>query len=169
MLLRQFVDSGQFTAAELAGTLDFKPRASRLLARFLVLVHLSAAAIVLLWVPGRLAVAGLLALVVVSFMTNYRRHVLHRGRHAPRRVVCNGNGQWLLQDLDGEMLPAKLLPSSYLHPKLVILNFALEARPRRRNLVLCPDSLDAQTLRQLRARLRTASQPAVLQEADPKI
>lgn len=168
MLLRQFADSGQFTAAELSGTLDFKPRASRLLSRFLIMVHALAAVVILLWVPGRVAVAALLGLVVISFLSNYRRHVLHRGRHAPRRVVCQGNGQWQLQDRYGEMLPARLHPSSYLHPKLVILNFVLDRAPRRRNLVLCPDSLDTQTLRQLRARLRIMSQPPAERPLDAK-
>jgi toxin CptA len=113
---------------------------------------------VLLWVPGRGLVAALLALVALSFVRNYRRHILHRGRRAPRRVICQPDGGWLLQDHHGQMQPARLLPSSYLHPRLVILNFALDQRPRRRNLVLCPDSLDAQTLRQLRVRLRLAAQ-----------
>lgn len=158
MLSNQFVDSGQFYAADLGGTLDFKPRASRLLARFLVGVHALAALTVLLWVPGRGTVAALLMLVGLSFFRNYRRHVLHRGQRAPRRVVCHGDGGWQLENHRGEMQAARLLSSSYLHPRLVILNFALDQRPHRRNLVLCPDSLDAQTLRQLRARLRVAAQ-----------
>lgn len=157
MLSNQFGDSGQFLAADLCGTLDFKPRASRLLGRFLIGLHLLVAITVLLWVPGRFAVAALLALTVLSFFRNYRYHVLHRGRRAPRRVVCHADGGWSLQDTAGNMLPAQLLPSSYLHPRLVILNFMVEDSPRRRNLVLCQDSLDAQTLRQLRARLRVAA------------
>ncbi|MGH8454028.1 MAG: hypothetical protein ACRESW_05705, partial [Nevskiales bacterium] len=107
MLLNQFVDSGQRSAAELDSTLDFKPRPSRLLARFLFGVHVLAAVTVLLWVPGRGAVAALLALVALSFFRNYRRHVLHRGHRAPRRVVCQGDGHWLLQDHLGEMHPAR--------------------------------------------------------------
>ncbi|MGH8458700.1 MAG: protein YgfX [Nevskiales bacterium] len=157
MLLNQFVDSGQFSAADLDSALDFKPRRSRLLARFLLGVHALATVTVLLWVPGRGAVAALLALIALSFFRNYRRHVLHRGRRASRRIVCQGDGRWLLQDHLGEMHPAHLLPSSYLHPRLVILNFRLAEYPRRRNLVLFPDSLDAQTLRQLRMRLRVAA------------
>jgi toxin CptA len=157
MSSNRFVDSGQFAVDDLGGTLDFKPRASRLLARFLIVVHALAVVTVLLWVPGRITVAALLALVALSFYRNYRRHVLHRGRRAPRRVVCQGDGRWLLQDHRGQMQEARLLPSSYLHPRLVILNFILRQRPRRRNLVLCPDSLDAQTLRQLRVRLRVAT------------
>lgn len=139
-------------------SLDFKPRRSRLLARFLVGMHALAAAVVLLWVPGRLATVVLLALVALSFFRNYRRHILLRGARVPRRVVCHEDGRWLLQCQQGAMHPARLLPSSYLHPQLVILNFALEERPRRRNLVLCQDSLDAQTLRQLRVHLRIAAQ-----------
>lgn len=153
-----YVDSGAFPTDALAGVLDFRPRASRLLARFLIAVHVTAALAVLLWVPGRIAVAGLLALVALSFYRNYRRHILHRGARAARRIVCQDDGRWLLQDHRGRMQEARLLPSSYLHPRLVILNFRLEQRPRRRSLVLCPDSLDAQALRQLRVRLRMATQ-----------
>ena len=138
--------------------LDFKPRRSRLLARFLVGVHLLAVVAVLLWVPGRLITVVLLALVALSFVRNHRRHILLRGARVPRRVVCHEDGRWLLQCEQGVMHAARLLPSSYLHPQLVILNFALDEQPRRRNLVLCQDSLDAQTLRQLRVRLRVAAQ-----------
>ncbi len=158
MLLNQFADSGQFSVAGTHAVLDFKPRRSVLLARFLIAVHALAVVTVLVWVPGRATVAVLLALIALSFFRNYRRHVLHRGQRAPRRVVCENEGRWLLQDQRGEMQPARLLPSSYLHPRLVILNFALDHYPRRRNLVLCPDSLDAQTLRQLRAHLRVMNQ-----------
>jgi hypothetical protein len=158
MLLNQFADSGPFSATDTHAALDFKPRPSVLLARFLFAVHALAVITVLVWVPGRGMVAALLVLIALSLFRNYRRHVLHRGQRAPRRVVCGGDGHWLLQDQQGEMRPARLLPSSYLHPRLVILNFALDESPRRRNLVLCPDSLDAQTLRQLRARLRILNQ-----------
>jgi len=157
MLLNQFVPGAELASVETGGALDFKPRQSRLLARFLIGIHALALATVLAGVPNRLVMLVLLAVIALSFFRNYRRHVLHRGVRAPRRVVCQEDGRWRLQDHRGVMHEARLLPSSYLHPQLVILNFALDARPRRRNLVLCPDSLDAQTLRQLRVRLRVAA------------
>lgn len=157
MLLNQFASGAELPAVETAGTLDFKPRQSRLLARFLIGIHVLALITVLAGVPNRLAMVALLMVITLSFFRNYRRHVLHRGARAARRVVCQEDGRWRLQDHLGVMHDARLLPSSYLHPQLVILNFALDARPRRRNLVLCPDSLDMQTLRQLRVRLRVVA------------
>jgi hypothetical protein len=84
--------------------------------------------------------------------------MLQRGAKVARRVVCRADGAWFLQDNEGALREARLLPSSYLHPKLVILNFALGSRAGKRNLVLCPDSLDAQTLRRLRQHLRVTAQ-----------
>jgi toxin CptA len=149
-----FADSGSFGLADLGGSLEFRPRPSRLLARFLLVAHALAAVVVLVSVPGRLAMAVLLGLVLVSFYRAYRRHVLQVGRRAARRVVCQEDGAWFLQDTQGVVREARLLPSTFLHPRLVILNFELCRCAGRRNLVLCPDSLDPQTLRRLRARLR---------------
>lgn len=164
MSSNSFADNGQFTARDLDGALDFRPGRSQQIARFLFALHALAALTVLFSVPGRVAIAALLALVALSFFRNYRRHVLFRGPSAPRRVICREDGRWFLQDHQGGMHLARLLPSSYLHPRLVILNFALEQRPRRRSVVLCPDSLDAQTLRQLRVRLRVMGQPEIAAE-----
>lgn len=158
MSSNSFADSGSFTVADLGGRLEFRPRPSKLLARFLVIVHVAAALTVMIFVPGRLAMAVLLLLVAVSFHRAYRRYVLQRGSRAARRVVCQEDGVWLLQDTQGVVREARLLPLTFLHPRLVILNFELCRTSGRRNLVLCPDSLDVQTLRRLRARLRVTAQ-----------
>lgn len=159
-----FVDSGSFTVADLSGTLEFRPRPSKLLARFLVVVHVAAALTALYFVPGRLMLALVLGFITISFLRTYRRHILQLGSRAARRVLCQDDGVWFLQDTLGVTREARLLPSTFLHPRLVILNFELCRSSIRRSLVLCPDSLDVQTLRRLRARLRTSAQI----EADPE-
>jgi hypothetical protein len=165
MSSNRFVDSGSFAAAELTGTLEFRPRRSKVLARFPVLVHAAAALTVLVFAKDHAMVAVLLLLVLASFYRNYRKHVLHLGSRAARRVVCQSDGAWFLQDPHGVIREARLLPSTFLHPRLVILNFKLKRSSGRRNLVLCPDSLDVQTLRHLRVRLRMTSQAGVNQAA----
>ena len=64
------------------------------------------------------------------------------------------DGQWLLEDAAHQSHIALLMPSSYLHARLLILNFKLVESGRRRTVILLPDSLDVQTLRRLRSRLR---------------
>jgi toxin CptA len=142
----------------MSGRLEFRPRPSRILARFLLAVHVAAAISVIYGAPGHIGTAALLGFVVISYYWNYRRHILMIGGRSPRRVICKSDGSWYLQDRDGEVRAAELLPSSYLHPRLVILNFRLEKSRRRRNLVLCSDSLDVRSLRQLRQHLRVAAQ-----------
>ena len=80
-------------------------------------------------------------------------------------MIWDSDNDWSLHAASGEQLAVRLLPGSYVHPLLVILNFELEAPPlgtspsgqlfntRRRSIVLAKDSADATTLRQLRARL----------------
>ena len=133
--------------------IEFRPKASRQLALLLAGFHLLAATALVLSVPYKPALAALLLVTLWSWYRANRLHVQRRGRHAVRRAVWQVDGQWQLDDSKGETHSATLMPTSYLHPRLVILNFKLGSGGRR-NLVLMPDSLDATTLRQLRVRLR---------------
>lgn len=134
--------------------LEFKPKPSRYLIWFLSLIHIGAAFAVIVSVPAKPLVLCLLVLLLYSFAFAWRRHVSHIGRYGIHRVVCEADGVWLLDNGRDEIHQARLLPSSYLHPKLVILNFVHVDDGRKRNLLLCPDSLDNDCLRRLRARLR---------------
>lgn len=140
-----------------ATTIEFRPRPSVLLARLLLAMHGSAAIVVFLFVHHRAVMPVLLLLLAYSYYRNYRKHVLHKGSGAVRRIVWQGDGGWFLEDESGVMREASLRDSSYLHPRLVILNFDLVRAKGRRNVVLCPDSMDADTLRRIRSRLRTSN------------
>lgn len=142
-------------------SIELKPRPSAWMAWILAGAHITAAAVVILAVSFKPAAAALLLLALLSWYRAHRVHVQHRGARSIRRLVWQADGQWLLDDGRESAQPAHLLPSSYLHPRLVILNFRLLTRRGRRNLVLLPDSLDAQTLRQLRRRMRIESAEAL--------
>ncbi len=146
------------SSKEFAAALDLRPRPSKWLDRILLGFHALAAVVIIAGVPNRWWLAAALVLVAASAYWSRRVHVLRRSRSAIRRALWQPDGRWLLEDNAGVTGEAKLLPSSYLHPRLVILNFSLLRNRERRDLVLLPDSLDFNTLRQLRARLRVTAQ-----------
>lgn len=136
-----------------SAAIEFRPRPSVLLIWVLLGFHILAALVVLLSVAYKLAAAALLLITFWSWYRAHRLHCQHRGPKAIRRLQWQSDGHWLLENRQQQNLPATLLPSSYLHPRLLILNFKLQDGGRR-NVLLLPDSLDAQTLRRLRSRLR---------------
>ncbi len=140
-----------------AAALDLRPRPSRRLARILLGFHALAAVAMIGGMPNRWAQGLALLLIAFSAYRSHYVHILHRDRSGIRRALWQADGRWFLEDNAGVMAEARLLPSSYLHPRLVILNFELAHSRARRNLILLPDSLDFQTLRQLRARLRVTA------------
>ncbi|MGH8529084.1 MAG: protein YgfX [Nevskiales bacterium] len=146
------------SSKEFATALDLRPRPSKWLACILLAFHAIAAAVVIAGVPNRWLLAASLVLIAASAYGSHHVHVLRRSRKLIRRALWQPDGRWLLEDNAGVTAEAKLLPCSYLHPRLVILNFALLRGQSRRNLILLPDSLDFNTLRQLRARLRVTAQ-----------
>ena len=72
-----------------------------------------------------------------------------------RRLIWQAENQWRLELCNGEVLAARLQPSSFMYPWLVVLNLRVEGRRLPRSLVLARDSLDAATFRRLRVRLTT--------------
>ncbi len=132
--------------------LHIEPRSSRQLALALLLVHAAAMAVIInLGLPpwASLALAGS---VVMSLYINFNTQVLGRGRSALTSLVWEEEGEWTLMDALGERLHGRLRPSSYVHPRLLILNFDIEDKPNR-TLVLLRDSLDARTFHRLLMRL----------------
>lgn len=68
-------------------------------------------------------------------------------------LVWQGDDTWWWAEGTAAAVAARLLPDSYLSQPLIVLCFRL-ADGRRRSLPLLADSLDADTLRRLRARLK---------------
>ncbi|NOX75942.1 MAG: hypothetical protein GXP17_04880 [Gammaproteobacteria bacterium] len=129
--------------------LTFTPEPSRVLMLILLVSHLGGAA--LLW-PLDLSAAVkalLVALLLMSLIASWPR----RGKGGLQRLTWQADGDWLLQAHGGDDIEATLLPGSYRHPWLVVLNFQLEGSRRRRSVVLFADALEPEMHRKLRVRL----------------
>ena len=132
-----------------------EPRPSRRLALFVCTSHLVALAM-LAWLQtqvGSVPFTWLAVAVLFSWHRNWKNLVSLTGAGALIRVELNPQGEWTLFDRCGCAVPARLLGSSYVSPRLMVLNFSLGGL-RRRNLILLPDSSCPDQLRRLRVRLR---------------
>ena len=147
-----------------APPLQVELRPSRWLASLILFAHGGALAVLVPLALPIWVLAPLMGLITGSLVYTLKTHALLRGPLTIRRVIWDSDNDWSLHAASGEQLAGRLLPGSYVHPLLVILNFELEApssgtlsgrqfNARRRSIVLAKDSADATTLRQLRARL----------------
>jgi len=93
-----------------------------------------------------LAVATSLAYLVYH-------HALLR---APRSIVAleTHDGSVLVQTRKGEWLEGEVLGSSYVSPRVTLINFLPRGRWRVRHVILVPDNVDPQDFRHLRTWLR---------------
>ena len=137
-------------------------RSSRWLAVYLCATYASAAgALMSLPIAGLYQGIALAALAGIGIVS-WRTHILRCTRRAIIRMVWQADGSWSLEQRDGSCIAARLLPSSFLHPVLMVLNFT-HSKWRHRHVVLMPDAADAAQLRRLRVRLRLsrwAARPA---------
>jgi hypothetical protein len=80
-----------------------------------------------------------------------------------RQAVWGSDDQWQLFDGRQRTFSATLLPTTVVHPQLVVLNLRLAGQPwycRWRSIVLLRDNIDPETFRRLRIRLRWYSPQA---------
>lgn len=133
--------------------LRLAPRRSLWLVGLLLVAHAGAFALVFL-IPAPAWIRVLLAcLISISLIAALNTHALLRSRRAIVHAVWDSDNQWTLRNAAGDEFDARLLSGSYVNSALVILNFSAGKRWLYRSLVLMPDSLDADTFRQLRVRL----------------
>lgn len=137
-------------------TVDIHIGRSKMLGGALIVVH--AGAVVLLGVTTLPFWAQLLiaASVLVSVWHAFSRYVILRGADAITGLHCDGTNQWRVRFRAGHSAPATILPSSYVHPWLVVLNLRINKRGRCRSSILLRDNIDAQAFRRLRVRLLLA-------------
>lgn len=131
--------------------LRLEPRRSRRLLSAILTAHVVGLIVVFFaGIPGLLRlVLGLC--VVASALIAVRGHL---GGLSVRLAVWEADGDWSLTRADGLRAAAWLLPESYVSPWLVILRFRGRGVGWRPVLVLLSDSLDPDTFRRLRVRLR---------------
>ena len=123
------------------------------MALLLLLMHGAALVVVAtlsapVWVHVALASA-----VLVNFYSTFNTHVTGNSKLAILSMVWDGEGEWTLLTNSGESQKARLLPTSFVHPLLMVLNFSLIEKGRR-SVILMQDSLDQKTFRNLLRRIR---------------
>lgn len=90
--------------------------------------------------------------VVYSLGNALKQHVLMHGQNSITELIWDINGKWRLLAQDGKRLNVRLLGSTYLHTRIVVLNFDVDGS--KRSFILLPDALDPDTFRKLRVRLQ---------------
>lgn len=91
----------------------------------------------------------------MSLWQQFGVQVLRRSPHAIIALEGNGAGKWRLVSRAGKTYVARLSPTTFVHPSILILQFFIEPR-RKRTVLLCRDSLQKDQFRALCVALRTA-------------
>lgn len=135
-------------------TIELAPRPSLRALTILFWLHVALlAALMALLRPGP-GMAGMAALVALSWVISRRHPVFGFGPNALSRLTWHAAGKWTLHDKRGARWDdVELLGSSLVHERLLVLVFRLPDGETRSRALL-GDELDAELLRRLRARLR---------------
>jgi toxin CptA len=129
-------------------------RRSRQLALLLGAVHAAAlglgfAAGLPWWVNLLLAVA-----VAVSAAHTIALHAWHSLHASLVALELSDECQLKVQDHRGEWRNAELLPSTFVTPRLTVLNLRFDGARLARHIIIVPDRVDAEAFRRLRVLLR---------------
>ncbi|WP_089727202.1 protein YgfX [Candidatus Thiosymbion oneisti] len=133
--------------------LRIRPRPSRILAVFLLVTHGAALSVVVALPLDWYWRSGLAILVLTSLINTIGTQVLFLVPWAGREAIWEPDGTWTLTLVSGKQVEARLLPSTFVTPGLLVLNLRC-GRWRSCAMVLLPDTLDPDLLRRLRVRLR---------------
>ena len=131
-----------------ASPLVLKPETSRVFVGVFLAAHLGAVLAVL---PLDLSLEikiSLLAILVISMFVVLRS----KGLANVKNLTWKVGGEWVLELNDGTQYETYLLPSSYISPWLVVLNFGKTNESKKRSVTLFRDALDEETFRCLRVR-----------------
>jgi len=139
---------------EYATPLTLNIRPSRLAAVVLLLTHVGALFCILL-VPLAIFFKIISGIILLLSFLRAQQWVLLKKPKSIRQIVWGVDNDWVLILKDGEKLEANLLPSTYSHTWMTILNFNAKCH-RSYSMVLLPDALDHHESRRLRVRLTLA-------------
>jgi toxin CptA len=132
-----------------ASPLYLKPETSRIFVALFLTGHLGAMASVLLLNFSWELKAALLIILAISLVVVLRG----RGIGNVSSLTWKDGGEWALKLDNGTEYETQLLPSSYVNPWLVVLNFHKAENNRGRSVTLFRDALDPESFRRLRVRL----------------
>jgi len=132
-----------------ASPLVLKPVASRYFTGLFLTGHLGAMMVVL---PLSFA-AGVKITILIILLVSLLVVMRSRGLSSVKTLTWKESGDWVLVLADDTQYETRLMPSSYVSPWLVVLNFDRVAASKRRSATLFRDALDQESFRQLRVRL----------------
>lgn len=139
---------------EYAAPLTLNLRPSGLAAGIVSFVHLGALCSIL-FIPLFALFKIILSILVLASLWGVYRWVLLKTSASIKQIVWGTDNNWILIQKNGEKRAAKLLPSTYVHAWMTILNFNAECF-RSCSVVLLPGAIDPHEWRRLRVRLRLA-------------
>jgi len=134
-------------------TIELQPRPSLRALTLLFWLHVGVLGALLFVLRAGPGMAGLAAIVALSWIMTRRHPVFGFGPNALARLTWHADGTWSVHDTRGARWEAELLGSSLVHEYLLVLNFKLQDGTRRSRALL-GDELEPEQLRRLRARLR---------------
>ena len=92
-------------------------------------------------------------MILISLVYWHYRYI-YQLVQTPVELLLNDKDEWYISDGQGEMVPVRLLPESFVHRHLLVLMFRQGRRNRR--VILTFDNLPRKTFRRLSVRLRFA-------------
>lgn len=144
------------SSSRFAERVEFDIRPSRLLGGALIVLHAGAVALVAAVTLPFWAQLLLGAAVLTSLWQSIGRHVRLLHPNAITGLICDGAAQWWVRFRSGDTEPVTILPTSYLHSQLVVLNLRSTISGQVRSAILLGDNIDRTTFRRLRVRLLLA-------------
>ncbi|CAG0938085.1 hypothetical protein GALLN_00097 [Gallionellaceae bacterium] len=135
---------------------QFKLQPSRYLAAVLVVVHGSALAVLFPLTLPVWAKTALAIVILFSLAYHLRRDALLSSRIAVMALLLEEE-QAVLTLRGGDQLAGQVLRTTLVTPFFAVLNVRPQGARLARSVVILPDSLNAESFRQLRVRLKWGS------------
>lgn len=133
--------------------LVIEPRVSLMLASILSVAHLTTLLVLVLLPLPWWILLPLAGTVLLSLGHVLQRHVLMKGRKAVKKLIWDAHGTLKLLNGEEKELNAALCCDTFISRLLIVLNLRT-SQLGNHSLVLLPDSLTQDLMRQLRARVR---------------
>jgi toxin CptA len=136
-------------------TIDLKLKPSMRGLQWVFVLHILPVGILPLAIKPGPVLAAVVGAFALSWLYLRRHPAIGFGPRGLKRLVWNADGTWLVEDNEGRKSQAALLPTTYVHPRLMVLNLSLNSGGRRTRMIL-GDEAPPEILGRLRARLLNA-------------
>lgn len=125
---------------------------SPVLCRIVIFVH--ALCLIMAWLNGLALIAKIIltCLICVSFSVFWRKTHLEKGKGGINCLILGSEDNWQVKMQNGAVHSADLGDSLFVHPWLTIIS--LYFNRRRQYFIFTAETLDVDTFRRLRVRLR---------------